>query len=57
MLAALPFPFAHHLDAGAVNQKVECAATRAIGDLHVELLLATTQGRVIGNRPIQTRQG
>lgn len=51
MLAPLPFPFAHHLDAGAIDQKVE-RATCTIGGLHVELLLTPAQRRVIGSQPL-----
>ncbi|KOF18471.1 hypothetical protein AC244_13975 [Ensifer adhaerens] len=57
MLAALPFSFAHHFDAGAVDEEMECAAAGAVRDFHVEHLLAPTQGRVIGNGPIQAGKG
>lgn len=57
MFPGLPFAFADHLDAGAVDQQMQSILARAIGDLDGQHFLPTAQRAVVRNRPVQSRQG
>ena len=53
MLKGIPLAFAHGLDAGAVDQKVERADAASIRQAHIRYLLAATWRAVIRCGTIQ----
>lgn len=54
VLLGLPFPFAQHLDARAIDQLMERAISATIGDRHLQMLLTSRDRAEIGHRPIQS---
>lgn len=56
VLAGVPFPFALDLDPGAVDQQVQRAVRTAIGDVHLQGLLAPRQRAEVGHIPVQADQ-
>ena len=55
MLFTLPLTFAQHLDAGAINQKVQRLASVLVSQCYLQVLLASAQGAEIRNTPVQSR--
>lgn len=56
VLAGVPLPFALDLDPGAVDQQVQGAVRAAVGDVHLQGLLAPRQGAEVGHCPVQAYQ-
>jgi len=56
MLFCLPFAFAQHLDAGAVDQKMQSRRRRMRPDRHRQILLAPADRAEIGYLPVEAGQ-
>jgi hypothetical protein len=53
MLFGLPLAFTQHLDAGAVDQKVQSRCCRQRADRRRKMLLAPANGTELGHLPVQ----
>lgn len=56
VLAAGPVPFAHGLNAGAVDQQVQRPRARAVGNSDGQIPLASAEGAEVGHGPVQLRK-
>lgn len=56
MFAGVPLAFTLDLDPGAVDQQVQRTVRSAIGDIHIQGLLASRQRAEVWHRPVEADQ-
>lgn len=56
VLFTLPFAFTQELDAGAVDQQIQCRCAGSVRQLNAQVFLAPAHGAEVWHPPVQARQ-